>query len=289
MCLILLICVASVANAQEANKEAVSFVNTAIIRISTSIAEDEGRESAELQIRIKAEEEANEELKKATKARAKAAEELTGKIEVEQEARSQLEQTLLWRGQGITMTDTAMNNTMNNALDKLEKRVRARAAAAEIAETSAVAETTARGQLEAERAKRAQVEQVTKVRAQRRAQQSTVLETLKERWRANPTEDNLTDLSEKITAVATEQGVKANVKWKSTPTSGATIFYQTKRARERGDKPESIANPTETPQEIVIGRYYVWAERSGRATSDKERLIPIGEKTTNVTVVEDRQ
>lgn len=279
MCLILLISIASAANAQEANQEAISFVNTAITRISTKIAEDEGRESEELKIRIKAEEEADEELKKATKVRAKAAEELTEKIKAEQEATRQMDRILLLGGQ----------KSVDNALDKLEARVRARAAAAEAAETSIVTERIKREILEIERTKRTQAEKLAKDRSQRRAQQSAELETLNERWRASPTEENLTELSEKITAVATEQGVKANVTWKSTPTTGALIFYQTKRARERGDKPESIANPTETPQEIVIGRYYVWAERSGSVTSDKDRLIPIGEKTTSVTVVEDRQ
>lgn len=278
MCSFLLICIASVANAQEVNQETISFVNTAIIRISTKLAEAEGREAAEIEARRKAEQEAEARLKTATRVRAKVEQELDARAQAEREATSRLNQIRSSGGQ----------KDIDTALDKLENAVRARAEAEEEVRAASQAVRIAETTLGIERGNRAKAEQTAKERAQRRTQQSTELQALTERWRNNPTEENLTELSEKITAVAAEQGVKANVTWKSTPNSGATIFYQTKRARERNDKPESIANPTETPQEIVIGRYYVWAERGGRVTSDKERLIPIGEKTTSVTVIEDR-
>lgn len=273
----LLICIASVASAQEANQESVSFVNTATIRISTKLAEDEGRESATIDARRKAEHEAEEQLKMATKVRAKAERELNVRIMAEQVARKNLN----------LMQSSGGQKNIDTALDRLDQTVSARAAAEETAKTSVEEEQIKRVSLDIERGNRAKAEQAAKDRAQRRAQQSTKLEALKERWRLDPTEENLTEFSETITAVAAEEGVKANVTWKSTPTSGATIFYQTKRARQRGDQPESIANPTETPQEIVIGRYYVWAERGGKATSNKDRLIPIVEKTDSVTVIED--
>lgn len=123
---------------------------------------------------------------------------------------------------------------------------------------------------------------------QRRTQLKASLDAVTKRWLANPTEQNLTALTEQITDAACDQKVTAHGAWKTTPTLGALIYYQTKRARERGDRPESISNPTETKQAVCIGRYYVWSERGGKVTSDRERLLFIGQATASITVVEDR-
>jgi hypothetical protein len=118
--------------------------------------------------------------------------------------------------------------------------------------------------------------------------QMTELLILKERWQNDPTEENLAILTERITETACQDQVTANVKWKTTPRSGAILFYETLRARERGDRPRSLSNPTETVESVCIGRYYVWSERGGEATSDKNRPFDILRTTKQVTVVEDR-
>lgn len=114
------------------------------------------------------------------------------------------------------------------------------------------------------------------------------MEELKKIWEDNPTKENFDALTAKITIIAFELGTKSNVTWKTRPNPGAIIYYQTKRARERGDKPESISNPTVSMQAIGIGRYYVWSQRGAKITSYRDRILTIVEENEEVTIMEDR-
>ena len=83
-------------------------------------------------------------------------------------------------------------------------------------------------------------------------------------------------IEEMVGDTVTEWNVRMNVTWKSSPENrNALVYYQTKRARERGDAPISLGNPTETTAALPMGRYYVWAARRGSCTSDSDRLFLI--------------
>lgn len=79
-------------------------------------------------------------------------------------------------------------------------------------------------------------------------------------------------------------GDKVPVTIVSLPDPGALVYYVTKRGRERGDRPETLARQTNHPQEIVRGCYYIWAEwQDGRTTNkNRKECIEYGGLTIDV-------
>lgn len=121
----------------------------------------------------------------------------------------------------------------------------------------------------------------------RRAEQKAKLQRLSEEWQTNPTEENLIAVTDQITAISCEQNISANPFWKTTPGLGANIYYQSLGERKRGSRPNPINNPTQTQQPICLGEYYIWAERGGKATSDKDKRFTIYLGISEIIVVED--
>lgn len=70
----------------------------------------------------------------------------------------------------------------------------------------------------------------------------------------------------------------------SLPDPGALVYYVTKRGRDRGDSPETLARQTNHPQQIIRGCYYIWAEwQDGRTTNqNRKECIEYGGLTIDV-------
>lgn len=69
-------------------------------------------------------------------------------------------------------------------------------------------------------------------------------------------------------------------------TPGATIRYQGYRERSDGIEPWTAKELTVCTEEMEIGMYYIWSERKGETTSDKDKLYPITRKVEPLTIVE---
>lgn len=121
-----------------------------------------------------------------------------------------------------------------------------------------------------------------------RLQRKTVLEKLADKWQKDRNETNLIAVTDAISQIACEANISANPFWKTTPNAGANIYYQSIGERRRNVKPTPINNPTETQQPICIGKYYVWAERGGAPTSNKDKTFIIYLGVNEIIVVEDR-
>ena len=124
-----------------------------------------------------------------------------------------------------------------------------------------------------------------------RTLQIQMLNTLTNKWLANPSQSNLIELTDQITSLSCAGNVYAEPLWTSSPKAGAIIFYQTEGERYRNEKPTRLTDLSNSRQKVCQGSYYVWAERiidgQQKATSDKNAApIGISLDTTVVTVVE---
>lgn len=257
-----------------------SFITKALTQITTRLAEDEGRERAEISANIKAEKDTEAELNEIRKKKNEAAVAVISKRMREKDAQTEYET--------IRSGASAGGGDLRAASRQYEKAVRERGAAERTFEILAESEQNASQKLVQLKESRENAEQSNRIKAIRRAQQKEELERLYIQWQNNPTEANLIILTDQITAIACEQDITANPYWKTTPTLGANIYYQSIGERNRGAAPNPINNPTQTQQPICLGKYYIWAERGGRATSDKNKRFTVYLGITEIVVVEDR-
>lgn len=113
---------------------------------------------------------------------------------------------------------------------------------------------------------------------------------LSTKWTEDPTEQSFIEVSEKITSFAALSGVWSSVTISSASNgnlaSGATIKYQTLSERSGGNEPTTAKAPTICNEVIPIGYYYIWSERQGKATSEKNNKYRIIAPEENITVVE---
>ena len=131
----------------------------------------------------------------------------------------------------------------------------------------------------------AEANESMRIASEERLNSMQALSRMKAKFVSQPSEELLAEIEEKaLASVPTE--LISTVTWKSVPASGATIWYQTKRGRERGDAATSISNPTTTTEEVRVGRYHVWAQRGDRVTSDRDRLYRIVKKRQPITIDE---
>jgi hypothetical protein len=80
-------------------------------------------------------------------------------------------------------------------------------------------------------------------------------------------------------------GVSSELKVK-TDTPGARVKIQTLGQRERKEPPRTLKKQTTCTEKIPIGRYYIWAERDGRPTSDDDLIFSVVEKKEEVDLKE---
>ena len=73
------------------------------------------------------------------------------------------------------------------------------------------------------------------------------------------------------------------------PTRGALVRYIFVLDRgKKGKEPSTMKNPTEATEKLTAGEYYMWSERNGRTTSDKNRKFLISENGETLTIVENK-
>jgi hypothetical protein len=244
-----------------------SFNMKALTQLTTKLAEAEGRDAADINANVKAEQDAEAALKEATNALAKAQLEVFIKSREAEKAEGRFNQIQLYGDSG----------QIEKARSSFEKAVTEREKVERTIELLREAKTSAEARLN--QAKLA--EQAIKTRAARRAQQKTNLIRLNDQWENNPIEENLIALTDEIIAIACEQDVFATPLWKTTPTPGATLYYQSIGERRRKEAAHPINNPTETQQPICLGRYYIWSERfdegtqQNKVTSDKNKRFDV--------------
>jgi hypothetical protein len=90
-----------------------------------------------------------------------------------------------------------------------------------------------------------------------------------------------------ITSAAKEKDIKSELTI-TTHVEGATIKYELAGDRGTLKQPIVIKEPTTCEETVLIGLYYIWAERSGRVTSDKNALYRIVNKDEKVRIDENR-
>jgi hypothetical protein len=79
------------------------------------------------------------------------------------------------------------------------------------------------------------------------------------------------DLEDALFVAADALDDRVVVELVSLPRDSATVFYQTTRARERGDAPGTLPAPTNRSQRMVRGCYYVWARWRDGTITDRNR------------------
>ncbi|HEX8452378.1 MAG TPA: hypothetical protein VF647_09795 [Longimicrobium sp.] len=89
-----------------------------------------------------------------------------------------------------------------------------------------------------------------------------------------------------VAELADAVNARFRIRWTSYPTDRATVFYQTVRERERGDRPRSLPATTNSVQEFAMGCYYIWLQRGARITSDYNREICVLGNIPEVVLVE---
>jgi hypothetical protein len=99
-----------------------------------------------------------------------------------------------------------------------------------------------------------------------------------------PTTD-LVQTTDQIQKLARESNTRCEVTIAASGGAGATIKIQSLGERRRNEPPTTAGMSTVT-EPVYIGRYHVWAERGGRATSDKAAEYNLLDKKKQMVLVE---
>ena len=105
-------------------------------------------------------------------------------------------------------------------------------------------------------------------------------------WERTPTEKNWTIASDAVTFEATKYNITSSLTVVSLPKSGATIKYQTVGKRYRNEDPVTAGQTTTCTETVPIGLYYIWAERGGKPTSDRNSVYHIINSQQRIEITE---
>lgn len=105
-------------------------------------------------------------------------------------------------------------------------------------------------------------------------------------WEHIPTEKNWTIASDAVTFEAAKYNITSNLTVVSLPQSGATIKYQTVGKRYRNEVPVTAGGTTTCQETVPIGLYYIWAERGGEPTSDRNNLYHVINSQQRIEITE---
>jgi len=94
------------------------------------------------------------------------------------------------------------------------------------------------------------------------------------------------DITNAIYSISKSNDVKSIVTISTYPNDKATIKYQTVGQREQGVSPTTAKELTTCEEEMHVGIYYIWSEREGEATSDKDEQRKIIAKREKVEIKE---
>jgi hypothetical protein len=105
-------------------------------------------------------------------------------------------------------------------------------------------------------------------------------------WEHSPTERNWTIASDAVTFEAAKYNITSSLTIVSLPKSGATIKYQTAGKRYRNEDPVTAGKTTTCKETVPIGLYYIWAERGGKPTSDRNGLYNVISSEQQIEITE---
>ncbi len=95
------------------------------------------------------------------------------------------------------------------------------------------------------------------------------------------------EFTQKITDLYAYYGHTVLIQVK-TDKSGAKVKYQTIFEREAKKQPNEFTNPTNnSSMKLPPGYYFIWCERDGKPSSDKEKRVTVDGNTV-VTLLEDK-
>lgn len=106
------------------------------------------------------------------------------------------------------------------------------------------------------------------------------------KWEETPTEANWETAYGSVDFAAKGYNVVSSLSIDSKPKSGALIKYQTVGERKRNEPPLTANQLTKCKTTFPIGRYYIWAERNGKKTSDENKTFEIVKPEDNVEIEE---
>jgi hypothetical protein len=105
-------------------------------------------------------------------------------------------------------------------------------------------------------------------------------------WRATRSNADFLVLTDEIYTAALKVNIKSDVTISSSKGKGATVKYQTLGQRQRNEPPTNAKQLTEAVESMVLGMYYIWSERGGAATSDRNAQFDIAAAKEKVALEE---
>lgn len=110
-------------------------------------------------------------------------------------------------------------------------------------------------------------------------------------WQMSRDQKALDQLMRRASAAAAEVGYKSMTEIKSQDekgksTTGAVVKYQLTWDREQKKEPRTGKSPTTDKEELAVGSYYIWLERSAKKTSDEHARFDLVKKQESITIVE---
>jgi hypothetical protein len=102
--------------------------------------------------------------------------------------------------------------------------------------------------------------------------------------------DQLNELtaSELVYHYAKLSDTRSAVKISSSKGSGAKVSYQTLGERARGEAATTAKELTTATERMYVGKYYIWSERNGHETSDRDSQFSIVDAKEKVVLQENR-
>ena len=94
------------------------------------------------------------------------------------------------------------------------------------------------------------------------------IEGLAAKWKASTNESDFAQISEAVYTMAKEERKRSKVTIETSRGAGATVKYQEVSERKYGVPQRTCKRLTPAEEQILIGSYFIWAERNGKATSN---------------------
>jgi hypothetical protein len=267
--------------AQQPAKETLPFFVRAITQIKTKLSRDSGKESAEIEAKNKVLAEIREKQVELKADQIVLEKDLSKKNYDVQAATANLE-----RFQQSSCESESCTLKMDQAKTRLDNAVRQQAKTEEALRILLQEWIDLSNKSESAKKNLDASVNAAALKSARRAEIAAELEKLYEGWEKNKTKDSEIALNDYVIFSSCEQGIEANPLWMTITEPGAFVYYQSKGERNRNETPHRIDDKSNFQQKVCVGKYFVWSERNGRATSDKNKDYDIDATTSEVRVVE---
>jgi hypothetical protein len=106
------------------------------------------------------------------------------------------------------------------------------------------------------------------------------------RWKATKSEKDFVMFTDSVHYTASLTLAKSVVSISTSRGPGASIKYQTIGERARSEPPITAKGLTQLTESMLIGMYYIWSERGGKPTSDKDARFSLVNPAEKVVLAE---